>query len=157
MGNNNSTSSRSWWWTGRPSMLWSIGSQRAGHNWAELNGTEFMGCWSNWIIQADSVLSTVGISKSSVSSNHCYYKGKYYILVFFKQWFVKKKITCLFIHLFWIFFFGCSTWHVGFYFPSQGLNLYPLAVGAQSLNCWTSREVPTCMCLKKKNSGEPHF
>ena len=28
----------SWWWTGRPSVLWFMGSQRAGHDWAtELN------------------------------------------------------------------------------------------------------------------------
>ena len=27
-----------WWWTGRPGMLWFMGSQRVGHNWAtELN------------------------------------------------------------------------------------------------------------------------
>ena len=33
--------SRSWWWTGRPGMLWFMGSQRAGHNWAtELNWTD---------------------------------------------------------------------------------------------------------------------
>ena len=32
--------SRSWWWTGRPGMLWFIGSQRVGHDWAtELNWT----------------------------------------------------------------------------------------------------------------------
>ena len=31
-------SSRSWWWTGRPGMLWSMGSRRVKHNWAtELN------------------------------------------------------------------------------------------------------------------------
>ena len=30
--------SGSWWWTGRPGMLWFLGSQRVGHNWAtELN------------------------------------------------------------------------------------------------------------------------
>ena len=30
--------SGSWWWTGRPGMLWFMGSQRVGHNWAtELN------------------------------------------------------------------------------------------------------------------------
>ena len=30
--------SGSWWWTGRPGMLWSMGSQRVGHDWAtELN------------------------------------------------------------------------------------------------------------------------
>ena len=33
--------SGSWWWTGRPGVLWFMGSQRVGHNWAtELNGTE---------------------------------------------------------------------------------------------------------------------
>ena len=37
--------SGSWWWTGRPGMLQSVGSQRAGHNWAtELN-------WSKLKIQ----------------------------------------------------------------------------------------------------------
>ena len=28
--------SKSWWWTGRPVVLWSMGSQRVGHDW----GTE---------------------------------------------------------------------------------------------------------------------
>ena len=32
--------SGSWWWTGRPGVLWFMGSQRVGHNWAtELNWT----------------------------------------------------------------------------------------------------------------------
>ena len=32
--------SRSWWWTGRPGMLWFMGSWRVRHNWAiELNWT----------------------------------------------------------------------------------------------------------------------
>ena len=31
----------SWWWTGRPGVFQSMGSQRAGHNWAtEVNWTE---------------------------------------------------------------------------------------------------------------------
>ena len=33
--------SRSWWWTGRPGMLWFMGSQRVWHDWA----TEV-----NWIL-----------------------------------------------------------------------------------------------------------
>ena len=34
-------SSGSWWWTGRPGMLQSMGSQRAGHDWVtELNWSE---------------------------------------------------------------------------------------------------------------------
>ena len=29
---------RSWWWTGRPGVLWFMGSKRVGHDWAtELN------------------------------------------------------------------------------------------------------------------------
>ena len=35
--------SRSWWWTGRPGMLWSMGSPRVRHDWVtELNWTR--GC-----------------------------------------------------------------------------------------------------------------
>ena len=37
--------SRSWWWTGRPSVLRFMGSQRVRHDWAtELNWTELRGC-----------------------------------------------------------------------------------------------------------------
>ena len=33
--------SGSWWWTGRPGVLWFMGSQRVGHDWAtELNWIE---------------------------------------------------------------------------------------------------------------------
>ena len=33
--------SGSWWWTGRPGVLWFMGSQRVGHDWAtKLNWTE---------------------------------------------------------------------------------------------------------------------
>ena len=33
--------SGSWWWTGRPGMLWFMGSQRVGHDWVtELNWSE---------------------------------------------------------------------------------------------------------------------
>ena len=34
--------SGSWWWTGRPGVLWFMGLQSVGHDWAtELNWTEF--------------------------------------------------------------------------------------------------------------------
>ena len=46
--------SRSWWWTGRPGMLWFMGSQRVGHDWAsELNWTstlDFIFCFLVFII-----------------------------------------------------------------------------------------------------------
>ena len=36
--------SGSWWWTGKPGVLWFMGSQRVGHDWAtELNWTELIG------------------------------------------------------------------------------------------------------------------
>ena len=35
--------SGSWWWTGRPGVLWSMGSQRVRHEWVtKLNWTELM-------------------------------------------------------------------------------------------------------------------
>ena len=38
--------SGSWWWTGRPGMLWFMGSQRIGHSLTtELN---WMICWFMW-------------------------------------------------------------------------------------------------------------
>ena len=37
--------SGSWWWTGSPAMLWFMGLQRVGHDWAtELNWTELCEC-----------------------------------------------------------------------------------------------------------------
>ena len=34
--------SGSWWWTGRPGVLWFMGSQGVGHDWAnELNWTDY--------------------------------------------------------------------------------------------------------------------
>ena len=38
-------SSRSWWWTGKLSMVQSVGSQRVGHDWVtELNWMSTTGC-----------------------------------------------------------------------------------------------------------------
>ena len=35
-----------WWWTGRPGVLWFMGSQRVGHNWAtEMKWTELNWTW----------------------------------------------------------------------------------------------------------------
>ena len=40
------------------------------------------------------------------------------------------------------FFFGHTAYHVGSQFPNPRLNLCPSAVEVQSLNHWTTREVP---------------
>ena len=48
--------SRSWWWTGRPGVLWFMGSQRVGHDWAtELNwftkrkDLSSLSLWTRWM------------------------------------------------------------------------------------------------------------
>ena len=44
---------RSWWLTARPGVLWFMGSQRVGHDWAtELNWTEFFHVWF-WLLFLD--------------------------------------------------------------------------------------------------------
>ena len=52
----------SWWWTERPGMLWSMGSQRVGHDWVtELNWTEP----SYWCIvrsYLDRILKSIDVS-----------------------------------------------------------------------------------------------
>ena len=45
--------SGSWWWTGRTGMLWFMGSQRVGHNWAtELNWFYICKKW-HWNFRRD--------------------------------------------------------------------------------------------------------
>ena len=78
--------SRSWWWTGRPGVLWFMGSQRVGHNWTtELNwcyhykrkkGTVFsidfltMGLQVNWILQ-----------NKLIQWSQCTWKSTYYLVI----------------------------------------------------------------------------
>ena len=43
--------SRSWWWTGKPGVLWSMGSQSVGYDWAtELNWIEGKGTKMIYIV-----------------------------------------------------------------------------------------------------------
>ena len=48
-------SSRSWWWTGKPGVLWFMGSQRIGHNW----GTELKNRYKWTYLQKNSWLANV--------------------------------------------------------------------------------------------------
>ena len=46
--------SGSWWWTGRPGVLWFMGSQRVRHDWAtELNYAAFMLQLRSWIVVSE--------------------------------------------------------------------------------------------------------
>ena len=69
-----------WWWTGRPGLLWSMGSQRVGHNWAtEWNWTESPAPRLHyWFLAAPplslhplpSLISNTGTSPLELSEGH---------------------------------------------------------------------------------------
>ena len=47
---------REWWWTGRPGVLWFMGLQRVGHNWAtELNWMRVQVQKAQWCLAESSV------------------------------------------------------------------------------------------------------
>ena len=52
------------------------------------------------------------------------------------------KIYNIYYYFLNIYFLICTREHVGSWFSSQGLDSNPLHWKAQSLNHWTSREVP---------------
>ena len=60
--------SGSWWWTGSPGVLWFMGSQRVGHDWAtELNWTEWNLTQESWWKKNQTLMHAhthVGIYKS---------------------------------------------------------------------------------------------
>jgi len=61
--------SGSWWWTGRPGVLWFMGSQRVGHDWAtELNWRSFIEILNFWVDECSR--NTDGISYSAFLSHH---------------------------------------------------------------------------------------
>ena len=70
--------SGSWWWTGRPGVLWFVGSQRVGHDWA----TDLI--WSDLIVESKGLLWF-----------------KFFLFVFLAIW---VFVWFLLLLLFWIFF-----------------------------------------------------
>ena len=59
-------SSGSWWWTGKPSLLQSMGLQRVGYDWAELTEYSYWEVWTNTITQI--VLSLKSRHFSTINS-----------------------------------------------------------------------------------------
>ena len=67
-----------WWWTGRPGMLWFMGSQRVGHDWAtELNWTEWSLCFGRF---ASAIPSLSGVQKTSKRKNMIYLQVNVHII-----------------------------------------------------------------------------
>ena len=79
--------SRSWWWTGRPSVLWSMGLQRVRHDWVtELNWLIRTGV--RWylivVLMCISLIITIFILNRNYSSTIYY---KYCLFSFVGSWF----------------------------------------------------------------------
>ena len=55
-------SSGSWWWTGRPGVLWFMGSQRVGHDWVtELNWTHYSGLPDGSVVKNTSAVEEMQV------------------------------------------------------------------------------------------------
>ena len=151
--------SGSWWWTGRPGVLWFMGSQTVRHDW----GTEL-----NWTEQH--VLLSIPINLSRSCSLGYYSNYSLIIITSIWLWAVKDHhltspalgflLTPLlwefffnvdhFLSLYWICYHIASVVHVLVFwpwsmgnlnFPTRGQTLTS-CVGRWSLNHSTIREVP---------------
>ena len=118
--------SGSWWWTGRPGMLWFMGSQRVGHNWAtELNWTELMGpdamilvFWMLSFRPAFS-LSSLLLSRGSLVL-HFLPKGWCHLCIWSYWYFSQQSWFQHVIHLAWHF-----TWYKQNMLNKHGDNIQP--------------------------------
>ena len=63
--------SGSWWWTGRPGVLWFMGSQRVRHDWAtELNNSKMRGKnLADFLTHNEDLINVYCFSVSSLSSS----------------------------------------------------------------------------------------
>ena len=81
--------SGSWWWTGRPGVLWFMGSQRVGHNWTtELNwipnyiANRLNQSWAwtwvlNWVLFPEHCIIFTFQDFSAYTWGFCLCTGKY--------------------------------------------------------------------------------
>ena len=85
--------SGSWWWTGRPGVLWFMGSQRVGHDRVtELN-------WTEWLMMLNSFQCVYRQAISISPLKKCLCKSFAYFLKSVFNWFI---ILCRFKYtVFW--------------------------------------------------------
>ena len=124
--------SGSWWWTGRPGMLWFMGSQRVEHDWAtELNWTEspfielLWTCYPFW----DKKLVRLGRKMKLESWDHEdikeLVKERRVILsdLVREEW--EKEIFSYFIFFSFIYLFSLQ-YCIGFAESAMGVHVFPI-------------------------------
>ena len=94
--------SRSWWWTGRPGMLWFMGSQRVGHDWA----TELTDC----------KIQNILMHLKCVHSHGDTMEIKYFILWLVPEHLSSESFIHSILYTFLLDIFPCSALHF-FFFP----------------------------------------
>ena len=66
-----SVNSGSWWWTGRPGVLWFMGWQRVGHDWAtDLIWSDDMYVFFIWINWEEIAILAIILACFSISWSH---------------------------------------------------------------------------------------
>ena len=100
--------SGSWWWTGRPGVLWFMGSQRVGHDWA----TDLIGSGLMFTVFIPFLINCLNI----------------YTLLGQKSWFSRSSFP-IFLNIILIFF---TIWYLSQIFPL----VVALMLEADALNCW---------------------
>ena len=119
--------SGSWSWTGRPGVLWYMGSQRVRHDWVtELNWTEYIAHQ----VQKSNVIKVI------IVTNRGFFFFSFWCGPFFKVFIEFVTILLLFYVFFWLW----GMWDLSSLTRDQTCTP---CLRKQSLNNWTTGEVPT--------------
>ena len=132
--------SGSWWWTGRPAMLWSMGPQRVGHDWAtELNFQFLHQCFIAFINSLQNFHLLKFIPKNFILFDAVAY-GIIFLISLSDNLLLVYRNATIFLY---IYFVSCNFYSNSFLVVSFGYSVYNVMSSANSESFSSSQ-------LKKK-------